>query len=255
MTLLLTTNQVIMWNERTELLIKKDAVDYLKNSRILIVGVGGVGGYAAEHICRAGVGNITIMDSDTINDTNLNRQLIALHSTLNRPKVEVMQERMLDINPSLNVTAINDFLTPETVSSIVNSDSFDYVVDAIDTLAPKIALCVYAIRNKIPIVSSMGAGGRIDPTKLKVDDISKTYNDKLAAAVRHRLRQENIYSGMKVVFSTEVVNPDAVIQVQGATNQRSVRGTISYLPSMFGCMIAGVVINDLIKKIQKKENK
>lgn len=240
-----------MWNERTALLIGDDAVEHLRQCKVLVVGVGGVGAYAAEHICRAGVGKITIVDSDSVNETNINRQLIALHSTIGIPKVELMQRRMQDINSGATIVAHDTFLTPENVPEIVMEDKYDFIVDAIDTLAPKVSLCLFAVRNNIPIVSSMGAGGRIDPTQLKVTDISKTYNDRLAAAVRQRLRKEKIYSGLKVVFSTEVPNKDAVLQLQGATNQRSVRGTISYLPAMFGCMIAGVVIQDLCNSTAK----
>ncbi len=237
-----------MWNERTQLLIHEDNVKLLQQCSVLIVGVGGVGAYAAEHICRSGVGAITIVDADSVSESNINRQLVALHSTIGIPKVELMGERMLDINPDLKVETCNMFVTPDNVARIAGSQHFDYIVDAIDTVAPKIALLVYAYNHNIPIISSMGAGGRTDPTKISVADISKTYNDKLASVVRQRLKKEGIRSGIKVVFSSEVADTEAVMQTPGARNQRSVRGTVSYIPALFGTMIAGTVIKDLITK-------
>ena len=237
-----------MWNERTQLLIHEDNVKRLQQCNVLIVGVGGVGAYSAEHICRSGIGAITIVDADSVSESNINRQLIALHSTIGIPKVELMRDRMLDINPELRIEARNMFVNPDNIPEIVGSQHFDYIVDAIDTIAPKIALLTYAYNHNIPVISSMGAGGRTDPTKISVTDISKTYNDKLASVVRQRLRKEGIRSGIKVVFSTEVADTEAVMQTPGARNQCSVRGTVSYIPALFGTMIAGTVIKDLITK-------
>ena len=237
-----------MWNERTQLLIHEDNVKRLQQCNVLIVGVGGVGAYSAEHICRSGIGAITIVDADSVSESNINRQLIALHSTIGIPKVELMRDRMLDINPELRIEARNMFVNPDNILEIVGSQHFDYIVDAIDTIAPKIALLTYAYNHNIPVISSMGAGGRTDPTKISVTDISKTYNDKLASVVRQRLRKEGIKSGIKVVFSTEVADTEAVMQTPGARNQCSVRGTVSYIPALFGTMIAGTVIKDLITK-------
>lgn len=237
-----------MWNERTQLLIHEDNVKRLQQCNVLIVGVGGVGAYSAEHICRSGIGAITIVDADSVSESNINRQLIALHSTIGIPKVELMRDRMLDINPELRIEARNMFVNPDNILEIVGSQHFDYIVDAIDTIAPKIALLTYAYNHNIPVISSMGAGGRTDPTKISVTDISKTYNDKLASVVRQRLRKEGIRSGIKVVFSTEVADTEAVMQTPGARNQCSVRGTVSYIPALFGTMIAGTVIKDLITK-------
>lgn len=237
-----------MWNERTLLLIHEENVKRLQQCNVLIVGVGGVGAYSAEHICRSGIGAITIVDADSVSESNINRQLIALHSTIGIPKVELMRDRMLDINPELKIEARNMFVTTDNIPEIVGSQHFDYIVDAIDTIAPKIALLTYAYNHNIPVISSMGAGGRTDPTKISVTDISKTYNDKLASVVRQRLRKEGIMSGIKVVFSTEVADTEAVMQTPGARNQCSVRGTVSYIPALFGTMIAGTVIKDLITK-------
>lgn len=237
-----------MWNERTLLLIHEENVKRLQQCNVLIVGVGGVGAYSAEHICRSGIGAITIVDADSVSESNINRQLIALHSTIGIPKVELMRDRMLDINPELKIEARNMFVTTDNIPEIVGSQHFDYIVDAIDTIAPKIALLTYAYNHNIPVISSMGAGGRTDPTKISVTDISKTYNDKLASVVRQRLRKEGIMSGIKVVFSTEVADAEAVMQTLGARNQCSVRGTVSYIPALFGTMIAGTVIKDLITK-------
>ena len=237
-----------MWTDRTELLIKQSGIECLKSKNILVVGIGGVGAYAAECICRAGIGSMTIIDGDTVTETNINRQLIAMHSTIGRPKTEVMKERISDINPSINLTSVNMFLEEENISELLDSQHFDYIIDAIDTLSPKVSLCINAFRRSIPIISSMGAGGRIDPTKLRIDDISKTYNDKLAAAFRQKLRHEGIFTGLKVVFSTEIADNEAILPTPDGKNQKSVRGTISYIPPMFGCMIAGTVISDILKK-------
>jgi tRNA threonylcarbamoyladenosine dehydratase len=242
------------WQSRTELLIGEDGVKTLSAGNILIVGTGGVGAYSAECICRAGIGKITLVDGDTVSETNINRQLPATHKTVGMCKTEVLKLHFKNINPQLQINTINKFLTAADIAELLDSENFNYIIDAIDTLVPKVALCLGAITRNIPIISSMGAGGRIDPTKIQVADISKTYNDGLAAAFRQRLRKNGIYKNVKVVFSTETPNPDAVITTSGANNQRSVRGTISYLPAIFGCMIAGEVIRDLLKK-QNAEDK
>lgn len=233
------------WNNRTELLFGADSMQLLYNSHVLIVGLGGVGAYAAEQICRAGVGKMTIVDADTVNETNINRQLPALHSTIGSPKTDVVANRLLDINPELKLTVYNEFLRDERTKDILLSGKFDYVVDAIDSLSPKVFLMYHAFTNNIPIVSSMGAGAKIDPSQIKIADISKTTNCSLAKAVRKRLRVMGINKGIPVVFSTEFANPDAVIEVDNEQCKRTTTGTVSYMPAIFGCYLASHVIRSL----------
>ena len=180
---------VDIWLERTELLIKEAGIEKLKKSNILIVGMGGVGSFAAEFIARSGVGNLTIVDGDVIDITNINRQLPALHSTVGDDKVELMARRILDINPELNLTRINEFLNPERMEEVIQAGNFDYILDCIDSVSPKLALIKAAKKNKIKIVSCMGAGGKLDPSKVMVRDISKTRNCFLAKQVRKRLKK------------------------------------------------------------------
>ena len=185
------------WLERTELLIKEDGLERLNKATVLVVGLGGVGSFAAEFLARAGVGTMTIVDGDTVDITNINRQLPALHSTIGKHKVEVVAERLLDINPQLNLTKINEFLNPERMDEVLDSAKFDYVLDCIDSITPKVYLIIAAKRRKIKIVSSMGAGGKIDPSKVIVRDISKTEHCHLARQVRKRLKKEKIDKGVR----------------------------------------------------------
>jgi len=237
------------WTDRTNLLVGEEKLTALKNAHVLIVGLGGVGSYAAENICRAGVGTMTIVDGDNVHTTNLNRQLPALHSTMNMPKAEVMSNRLLDINPALNLTAINEYIRNERIWEVLDMAHYDFIVDAIDTLAPKVFLTQNAIKRNIPIVCSMGAGGRTDPTKVTIRDVDESYNDKLAFYFRKRLHRLGIRTGFPVVFSTEMPDEKAMILVEGEENQQSVRGTISYMPAIFGLFCASVVINSLTKKM------
>jgi len=235
---------MVDWLERTRLLLGEQKLEELNNKHVLIVGLGGVGSAAAEMITRAGVGTLTIVDGDVVDTTNRNRQLIALSSNVGKAKAEEMKARLLDINPELNITAIQQFLRGDTLSSLLKN-KFDYVVDAIDTLTPKIYLIKNALENQLPIVSSMGAGGRLDPAQIKIADISKSYNDNLARMLRKRLHKMNIYKGVKVVFSSEKIDKSSVILDEGE-NKKSNVGTISYMPPIFGMFIASVVIRDLI---------
>ncbi len=230
------------WQQRTELLIGEQGIISLADAHVLVVGVGGVGAYAAEMLVRAGVGHITIVDGDDVNETNLNRQLIALNSTLGRNKIEVMGERLLDINPQLKLRKLSMFLTAEQVESLFHGNNYNYVIDAIDTIAPKVALIKYCLYNKIKIISSMGAGGRIDPTKISYGDISETINDGLARAVRVKLKEIGIKRGLKVVWSSEAPRRESLVLTDESQNKKSSYGTISYLPCMFGCMLASQVI-------------
>lgn len=233
------------WLERTELLFGAEKLNKLKNANVLIVGLGGVGAYTAEQLCRVGIGNLTIVDGDVVESSNRNRQLPALVSTTGMPKAEILKQRFLDINPELNLTVRNDFIRDEKICELLNSQKYDYVVDAIDTLSPKVFLVYHAIQHGLNVVSSMGAGGKIDPSKLVISDISKSHNCRLAKALRKRLARLGIRKGVKVVFSTESVDEDAV-RIEEGQNKKSTVGTVSYMPPLFGCYIASVVIRDLV---------
>lgn len=236
------------WLSRTQQLLGTEALSKLRCSHVLIVGVGGVGAYAAEMICRAGIYEITIIDGDNINATNINRQLIATHSTIGKPKTEVLAQRLLDINPDLNLHTKQLYLDEDHVETLFDETKYDYVVDAIDTLSPKIALLTECIKRKIKIISSMGAGGRIDPTSIAYADISETYHCPLAKAVRKRLKEAGIKKGLKVVFSSEQADRNAIIRTNDEKNKKSTIGTISYLPAIFGCYLAAYVIRKLSQK-------
>ncbi len=235
------------WLTRTELLIGKENIQHLQNAHIVIVGLGGVGAYAAEMLGRAGIGSMTIVDTDIVSNTNRNRQLLALASTEGKAKTDVMRQRLLDINPDIQLTIHPAFLDETNISQIIPSSGIHYVVDAIDTLAPKISLITYCMENNIPVVSSMGAGAKLDATAVAISDISKSHHCPLAHMLRKRLsREKGIKRGFKVVFSPEIHNEEA-IELVNERNKKSIVGTISYLPAVFGCVCAQVVIQDLIK--------
>lgn len=236
------------WFSRTELLLGEETLNKLRNAHVLIVGVGGVGAYAAEMICRGGVGKITIVDGDTVNITNINRQLVALHSTVGESKVEVLAKRLMDINPELQLTTKQIYLKDELIDELLDSDDFNFVVDAIDTLTPKCHLIVSSYRRKIKIISSMGAGAKVDPTKIQFADISKTKECTLAKAVRKRLVKMGISRNIPVVFTTEAPDRDAVFESETEQNKKSTVGTISYLPAIFGCYLASYVLRKLTAK-------
>lgn len=234
------------WNTRTELLLGANNMEKLAHSHVLVVGLGGVGAYAAEQICRAGVGQMTIVDADTVNESNINRQLPALHSTLGMQKAEVVAKRLLDINPNLKLTVLNEFLRDERTEEVLSAVQYNFVIDAIDSLSPKVFLLYHAYKRGIPIVSSMGAGAKMDPAQIKVADISKTCNCALAKAVRKRLHGLGVNKGIPVVFSTEMANSNAVVEIEGETCKRTTTGTVSYMPAMFGCYLSAYVINKLV---------
>lgn len=240
------------WLQRSELLIKNEGIEKLKNANVLVVGLGGVGSFAAEFLARAGVGNLTIVDGDTVDITNVNRQLPALHSTVGKNKVEVVAERILDINPEVHLVPINEFLSPERMDEMLENNKFDYVLDCIDSVSPKLALIKACRRRKIKIVSSMGAGGKMDPSKVMVRDLSKTNNCYLAKQIRKRLKKEGITKGFRCVFSTEIQNEDSLKLTDGSNFKKSFYGTISYMPALFGLNAAAEVINYLVKS-QRKE--
>ncbi|QTV04690.1 tRNA threonylcarbamoyladenosine dehydratase [Faecalibacter bovis] len=236
-----------IWQERAELLFKEEGLKNLKNSNVLVVGLGGVGSFAAEFIARAGVGKMTIVDGDTVDITNINRQLPALHSTVGMNKVDVVGDRLMDINPELELTRINEFLSPERTHEIVTED-FDYVMDCIDSVTPKLNLIIAAKRKKIKVVSNMGAGGKFLASKVQVKDISKTDVCPLAKNVRKRLKKAGISKGVKAVFSTEVPDESSVKLTDGTNFKKSFYGTNSWMPALFGLHAAETVIKHLIKK-------
>jgi tRNA A37 threonylcarbamoyladenosine dehydratase len=233
------------WLIRTELLIGKEKLDALREKHVLIAGMGGVGAMAAEQICRAGIGKITIIDSDTIHTSNRNRQLIALSSTEGMAKTEVMSKRLLDINPDLKLTILNEYIKDERIAEILHH-GYDYVVDAIDTLSPKVQLMYNCVQLGIPVVSSMGSGGKLDPTQIAVADIDESHTCRLAYYIRKQLHTMGVWKGIKVVFSPELVDRSSVVLQEGESNKKSNVGTISYMPAMFGCFCASVVVRDLL---------
>lgn len=239
------------WLERTELLIKEDGTEKLQKANVLVIGLGGVGSFAAEFLARAGVGKMTIVDGDIVDITNINRQLPALHSTIGQPKVELVGNRLLDINPNLELNKINEFLNPDRMGEVIDSQKFNYILDCIDSVTPKITLIKMAKRKRVKIVSCMGAGGKMDPSKVMVRDISKTYNCFLAKNVRKRLKKDNINKGIRCVFSNEIQDENSLKMTDGTNYKRSFYGTISYVPALFGLYAASEVIQYLMKdKVQ-----
>lgn len=230
------------WQERTLMLLGEEAMRKLADASVTIVGAGGVGGYAAEMLARAGVGHITVIDNDEVGKTNINRQLLALHSTVGRPKVEVLGERLLDINPGLDVRIVKEYIHEDNM--VIGPT--DFVVDAIDTLSPKIALIQFCLKNGIPLVSSMGSGAKMDATAVRIADISKTYQCPLAHMLRKRLHKLGIHEGFQAVFSAELPHRESLV-IEESRNKKSQVGTISYLPAVFGCVCAQAAIEHIIK--------
>lgn len=235
------------WTERAELLFKKEGLEKLKNSNVLIVGVGGVGSFAAEFIARAGVGKMTIVDGDVVDITNINRQLPALHSTVGKAKIDVVGDRLMDINPELQLTKIKEFLSPERAFEIVTNE-FDYVMDCIDSVTPKLNLIIASKRKRVKIVSSMGAGGKMEAAKVKVSDISRTENCFLAKTIKRRLKEAGIDKGVKAVYSSEIQDPNSLRITDGSNFKKSFYGTNSYMPGLFGLHAAETVIRYLLKR-------
>ncbi len=240
------------WRERTGMLLGEAGLAALEAKCVAIIGLGGVGAFAAVMAARAGVGRMVLLDSDCVSLTNKNRQLLALDSTLGRPKTEVLRERLLDINPALQLTVIDRYLDENNVAEIL-PQGIDFLIDAIDTLAPKLALIRHCVENHIPLVSSMGSGAKYDMTRIRITDLSKSFNCPLAYIVRKKLRKMGITKGFKVVFSEELPDENAIVEMtpaeQAATsNKKSQVGTISYLPASFGCACAQAAIRYLIGK-------
>ena len=239
------------WLERTELLLGEEKLNILRNARVLVVGVGGVGAYAAEMIVRAGVGHMTIADADKVSESNINRQLVALHSTIGREKCDVLAERLRDINPKLDLAIVNRFIKDSETDALLDSDKFDYVVDAIDTLSPKLALIKGARDRGIPLASPRRAGAKTDPTLMEIKDIAKTHHCPLAHMLRKRLHKIGIRKGFWAVFSPEPVREGAMILCE-EQNKKSNVGTISYIPALFGIGCASVVVRDLIEEFKNE---
>ena len=237
------------WKERTELLVGPEGLERLFESSVAVIGLGGVGAYAAEMLCRAGVGHLILLDSDVVSESNKNRQLIALDSTIGKPKSTVLAERLKDINPDVRLTLINCYLEEGGIQQLLGEYKVDFLVDAIDTLAPKIALIKYCVESGIPHVSSMGAGAKFDATAVRLADLSKSYNCPLAYILRKKLRKVGISKGFKVVFSEELPRREAIVAVE-ERNKKSNVGTISYLPAVFGCVCAQAAVEHLLKALQ-----
>lgn len=233
------------WMQRTRLLVGDDGLTALQSAHVLIVGLGGVGSYAAEALCRAGIGELTIVDGDVVDPTNRNRQLQALATTHGMGKAKLMEERMLQINPHIKLNVIAEFQDPEKMILLLQQ-KFDYVIDAIDSITPKVHLIKTAKEQGHRIVSCMGAGGKMDPTQLKVLDVSKTVHCPMAYYLRKRLKEVGIKNGIKAVFSTELPDKKSIMKTDGTNFKKSAYGTISYIPAVFGMTCASVVIRDLI---------
>lgn len=234
------------WLSRTELLIGRENLVKLSQAHVLVIGLGGVGSFAAEFICRGGVGTMTIVDGDVVDPTNRNRQLPALATNHGQSKADIMAERLKAINPELTLHVVKSFVTPDAVEQILDTARYDYIVDAIDSVTPKLTFLTQAYKRNMRIVSSMGAGGKMDPTQLKVVDISKTYNCPFAQQVRKNLKKAGIYKGIKAVFSTEEQIRESLILTDGSKYKKSAYGTMPYLPATFGATCASVVLRDLI---------
>ena len=236
------------WLERTELLLGKEKLEVLKQAHVLVVGLGGVGAYAAEMTARAGVGRMTIVDADTVNLTNINRQLVALHSTVGKPKAEILAARLRDINPEIGLTVLQQYVKDEKTDELLDSAAFDYVVDAIDTLSPKVNLIKGVLDRGIPLVSSMGAGAKTDPTLVEIRDISQSHHCPLAHMLRKRLHKLGVRTGFQAVFSPEPIREGSLILCE-EPNKKSNVGTISYMPAVFGCACASVVVRGLLGEL------
>ncbi|MEO6731573.1 MAG: tRNA threonylcarbamoyladenosine dehydratase [Ferruginibacter sp.] len=233
------------WMSRTQLMLGDEKTSELISKNVIVIGLGGVGGICAEMIARAGVGKMTIADGDVVDLSNCNRQIVALHSTEKQSKAEVIAARLRDINPAIELTVLNEFIQLDRTIEIIQNGQYDYAVDCIDTLTPKVWFIKACRDNNIPVVSSMGAGGKMDPSQIQVADISKSYQCKLARYVRKYLHEMDIHTGVKVVFSPEAIDQEKVIVTEKAFPKKSIIGTVSYMPAIFGCITASVVIRDI----------
>lgn len=237
----------LSWLSRTQLLIGEEKLKRLTSKHVMVVGLGGVGSYASEFVARSGIGKMTIIDGDVVDPTNRNRQLPALATNHGQSKALIMAERLKSINPELELNVVRSFVHPEMVHEQLQQQP-DYIIDAIDSITPKITFLKEAIASKLRVVSSMGAGAKLDPTRLQVVDISKTYNCPFAQQIRKNLKTAGIYKGIKVVFSPEKPIKESLMLTDGKNFKKSAYGTISYLPAVFGAVAASVVIRDLMEE-------
>lgn len=237
------------WLERTELLVGPEALSRVLGSHVLVVGLGGVGSFAAEFLARAGVGKLTIVDGDVVDPTNRNRQLQALSSTHGQKKAWLIRDRILDINPECEVEAIDTFLDPEAMRALLRSAKVDYALDCIDSVQPKLNFIATALSEGIPFISSMGAGGRIDPSKIEIAGLEESRNCPFAKHVRKRLAKEyGIRSGFHVVFSSEHANKDSVRLTDGSNFKKSFYGTSAWIPAAFGLHAASFAVRQLMNE-------
>ena len=231
---------------RTTLLYGDERMARIRSAHVLVVGTGGVGAYAAEMLCRAGVGNLTLVDADTVSPSNINRQLPALHSTLGRSKVSVLAERFRDINPEVQLTLREEYLTPESVDGLLDAAPYAYVIDAIDTIQPKVALLAACIRRRQPVIASMGAGAKTDITAIQYADLWQTYHCGLSKSVRNGLARAGLRGRkLPVVFCTQQADRNALLTVEGERNKKTTAGTVSFMPATFGNYLAAWVLNHL----------
>lgn len=233
--------------DRTRMLVGDAGMEKLQNAHVFIAGIGGVGSFTAEALARAGVGTLTLLDNDTVDITNLNRQIHATQKTVGRPKVEVMAERIREINPEIQVHTINAFLLDDNTEAVLGDDGYDYIVDAVDTVTAKLALILYARARNIPVISSMGTANKLDATKFEVVDISKTHTCPLARVMRKELRDRGITSGVEVLYSTALpVKLHTAADAEAGERKKPVPASISYVPSVAGLLLAGHVIQQLL---------
>ena len=234
------------WLGRTELLIGSEALSRLRKTNVLLIGLGGVGSFAGEFLVRSGIGKITIVDGDTVDPTNKNRQLQALDSTAGQPKANLLKARYLDINPELEIQSFDHFLEPQDIDQLLTSEPFDFVLDCIDSVLPKITLLSTARKHKVKIYSSMGAGGKMDPSKIRVADLYQTKECKFAQQVRKQLKKIDKRKGIIAIYSEEIQPKAALKYTDGSKYKKSYYGTISYMPALFGLTMASEVIRKVV---------
>ncbi len=233
------------WKSRTELLLGSEAIEKLAKAHVLVAGLGGVGAYAAEQICRAGVGRMTIIDADQVVSSNRNRQLLALKSTEGHRKTQLMASRLLDINPDLELVVLDEYLKDNRTTEVLSAKT-DFVIDAIDTISPKVFLIYHTLQQGHKLVSSMGAGGKINSELVKIAAVEDSHGCRLAYLIRKRLHRMGVRSGFDVVFSPEPVSKKTFLAVENEQNKITTIGTISYMPAIFGCFCASVAIRGII---------
>ncbi len=239
------------WQQRTRLLLGEEKLQQLKEAHVFVAGMGGVGGSCAESLARAGIGKLSILDADIITHGNINRQLIADHNTVGMQKIIAWETRLRAINPEIQLNTFSDFIFEENIESLFPG-GVDIIADAIDTLQPKVALISYGLRHNVPLVSSLGAGGKLDPSQIQVADISKSYGCRFGRMLRKRLHKLNIHKGVRVVFSPEYVSKEKIQYTENERNKKTTAGTISYMPVLFGNFMAAEIIRKLLESSQEK---